>query len=40
MVLLFYLTERFRLLLIGDLLKKSLHLVRPSPPISRNCIGI
>jgi len=40
MVLLLCMTGLFRLLLIGDLLKKSLHLVRPTPPISRNCIGI
>ena len=40
MVLLLCMTGLFQLLLIGDLSKKSLHPVRPTPPISRNCIGI
>ncbi len=36
MVLLLYMLELFRLLQIGDLPKKSLLLVRPILPISRN----
>ena len=40
MVLLFCMTGLLRLLLIGDLSKKSLHPVRLTPPISRNCTDI
>ena len=40
MVLLFYMMELFRLLQTGELLKKSLRIVRPILPVNRNCTGI
>lgn len=40
MVFLFYMMELFRLFQIGNLSKKSLHLMRLIPLINRNYIGI